>query len=245
MFLLVVFIVTLIYNLVAFPFSPESRYKIYFQQTVDLNAGTSTVNYVGLEEYVKTTVAELPSATGKEVNCTASSRRSGLTSCSYDGSDILPNVVKSSVEGGSPQRALADWITYNITRAEDGRKVTLEITAKETRSCAITFERPISSFRVYGGNEPDERFGPMPKEGFNKLTLYRRDWETPWKVDVGWKVGTGEDSGITGRVLCGWDDVNWPGAVPAFDEGIKFSPAWVALSKLTAGLVEGSKAFKA
>ena len=246
MFLLVVFIATLIYNLAAFPFSPESRYKIYFQQTVDLDASTSKVNYIGLEEYVKTTVAELPSATGKEVNCTGSSRRAGLTSCSYDGSDILPNILKSPVAGGSPQSSLADWITYDITRADNESRATLEITAKETRSCAITFDRPISFFKVYGGNGPDERFGPMPKEGFNKLTLYRRDWETPWKVDVGWKkAGPIEDAGISGRVLCGWDDVNWPGAVPAFDEGIKFSPSWVALSKLTAGLVEGSKAFEA
>ena len=245
MFLLVVFIATLIYNLVAFPFSSESRYKIYFQQTVDLDTSASTVSYMGIEEYAKQIVAELPSATGKKVNCTASERRSGLTACSYDGSGILPNVVKSNLTGDSPHRRLTEWITYNITRAEDDSRATLDITAKETRSCAITFDRPISSFKIHGGSEPDERFGPMPKDGFKKLTLYRRDWDAPWKVDVGWKVGPGEDPGISGRVLCGWDDVNWPGAIPAFDEGIKFSPAWAALSKATAGLVEGSKGFEA
>ena len=245
MFLLVVFIATLIYNLVAFPFSSESRYKIYFQQTVDLDTSTSTVSYMGLEEYAKQIVAELPSATGKEVNCTVNSRRYGLRMCSYDGSDILPNIDRSNLTGDSPRERLTEWITYNITRAEDDSRATLEITAKETRSCAITFDRPVSSFKIHGGSGPDERFGPMPKDGFQKLTLYRRDWDAPWKVDVGWKVGPGEDPGISGRVSCGWDDVNWPGAIPAYDEGIKFSPTWAALSKALAGLVEGSKGFKA
>lgn len=246
MFLLVVFIATLIYNLVAFPFSPASRYKIYFQQTIDLDTGASTVNYVGLEEYVQMAVDELPSAMGKDVNCTASSRRAGLTACSYDASSVLPNVVKTSSNGASPQNNFTDWITYNITRAEDSKKITFEIDAVETRSCAIAFEKPIHSFKIYGGSGPDERFGTMPKEGFNKLTLYRRDWNTPWKVDVEWKKDdSSDDSDINGRISCGWDDVNTQGTIPAYDEGLKFSPAWVAISKLAPGLCEGSKAFKA
>ncbi len=244
--LLVVFAATLIYNLAAFPFSPDSRYKVYFQQTVDLDSGTSIVNYVGLEEYVKMTVAQLPSAMGKDLNCTASTRRSGLTSCTYDGSHILPDITKTIPDGAPLPADLADWITYNVTRAGDDNKASFEIQAEGTRSCAITFEKPISSFRVYSGNVPDERFGAIPKEGFSKLTLYRRDWLTPWKIDVEWKKdGAGEGSAMNGRISCGWDDVNSPGAIPAYDDGIKFSPAWVALTKLTAGLCEGSKAFEA
>ncbi|KAK7751251.1 hypothetical protein SLS62_006796 [Diatrype stigma] len=246
MFLLVVFIATLIYNLVVFPFSPSSRYKLYFQQSIDLDTGASTVNYVGLEEYVKLAVAELPSAMGKDVNCTTSGRKSGLTACSYDGSSVLPKVVKAPADGASLQGNFTDWVTYNITRGENSNKITMDINATETRSCAITFDKPISSFRVYGGNAPDERLGTMPKGGFNKLTLYRRDWSTPWKVDVELKKDdSGRDSEIEGRISCGWDDANTPGTIPAFDEGIKFAPAWVALSKLGSGLCEGSKAFKA
>ncbi len=68
MFLLAVFVGTLIYNLVAFPFSAENRYKIYFKQTVNLDTGLSRVHYVGLREYVERAVADLPSATGKGIN---------------------------------------------------------------------------------------------------------------------------------------------------------------------------------
>src|SRR5438046_1945624 len=42
-FLFLVFVGTLIYNLVAFPFSASNRYKAYFIQTVDLESGQNEV----------------------------------------------------------------------------------------------------------------------------------------------------------------------------------------------------------
>ncbi|KAI5924394.1 hypothetical protein F4810DRAFT_141159 [Camillea tinctor] len=243
LFLIMVFIATLIYNLAAFPFSQDNRYKIYFQQTVDLDTGDSTVHYAGIREYVEKAVAELPSAMGKKLNCDAGSLRSGLATCSYDGSDILPNVVDT---GLPPREGLDQWLHYNITRADGKNAARFEIDGRETRSCAIAFEKPITSFHVLGANEPDERFGSAPDGGLSKIKLYRRDWETPWVVDVKWEEqGDQEGEGIQGRVLCSWDDVNQQGAIPAFDEGIKFAPTWVALTKLTSGLCEAGKAFRA
>lgn len=247
MAMLTVFVGTAIYNLVAFPFSEDSRYKIYFQQTIDLDTGLNKVNYVGIQEYVEQTIAELPSAMGKELECTSKgSLRSGLTTCSYDGSDVPPNVVQTHPDGIPPQNGFSDWLNYNITQGQDETKARFEINAKNSRSCAITFKRPITSFTVHN-NQPDERFGAMPEEGLTKIKLYRRDWKTPWKVDVEWKPNTDADATteIDGHILCSWDDVNTAGIIPAYDEGIKFAPRWVALSKLTSGLCEGSKAFKA
>ncbi|KAI1635731.1 hypothetical protein F4809DRAFT_612731 [Biscogniauxia mediterranea] len=241
LFLMLVFIATLIYNLAAFPFSPANRYKIYFQQTVDLDTGDSTVHYAGIQEFVEKAVAELPSAMGKTLNCEARSARSGLATCSYDASDILPNVVKTHPKGVPPREGLDQWLHYNITRTDGKNEARFAIDGKETRSCAITFTDPISSFHVLGANEPDERFGSAPDSGLKKIKLYRRDWSTPWVVDVKWEG----DDGIDGRVLCSWDDVNEQGTIPAFDEGLKYAPTWVALTKLTSGLCEGSKAFKA
>ncbi|KAI1390728.1 peptidase family M28 family [Hypoxylon trugodes] len=247
MTLLVVFGATLIYNLTAFPFTEDSRYKVYFQNTVDLDTGISKVHYVGLRDFVEQIIAELPSAMGKELECTSTgSLRPPLASCSYDGSDVPPNVVKTYPEGVPPQKGFTSWLDYNITRVGGETKARFEINARESRSCAITFKKPISSFKV-GGNSPNERFGAVPEDGLTKVKLYRRDWTTPWQVDVQWD--TDEDanasSGIDGRILCSWDDVNIPGTIPAYDEGLKYTPTWVALSKLTSGLCEGSKAFKA
>ncbi|KAI1266675.1 hypothetical protein F5Y18DRAFT_382215 [Xylariaceae sp. FL1019] len=247
LFLLVVFIATLIYNLVAFPFSVDNRYKVYFQQTVDLDTGATKVHYVGLEEYVKMAIDELPSAMGKEVTCALrTGSRSGLHECSYDGVEVPPNVVSTNPIGVPPEMGYDTWLTYNITRDDGATKATFLINGKETRSCAITFQKPISGFKVRSGTSPDERFGAMPDKGLEKIKLYRRDWVTPWVVDVEWeKGGDGGDSGVDGRVVCSWDDVNTAGTLPAFDEGLQYGPAWVALTKLSTGLCEGSKAFKA
>lgn len=245
MVLLLVFIATLIYNLAAFPFTEDSRYKIYFQNTVDLDTGISRVNYVGLEDFVKQTIAELPSAMGKELNCTSEgSSRPGLTICSYDGSDVPPNVVKTYPDGVPPQKGFGSWLDFNITRGQDETKARFEIHAKDSRSCAIMFKKPISSFTI-NGNQPDERFGNVPEEGLTRIKLYRRNWTTPWIVDVQWEAESDASTGIDGNIVCSWDDVNMPGTIPAYDEGIKYAPRWVALTKLTSGLCEGSKAFKA
>lgn len=241
--LLAVFVGTLIYNLAAFPFSAQNRYKIYFQQKVDLDTGASRVHYVGLREYVEAVVADLPSSMGKELTCDFnSSPRGGLYDCSYDGSAVPPNVVKTAPSGVPPQKGYDSWLTYEITRNGSEEKARFEIDAKETRSCAITFAKPISTFRVQGGTDPDERFGGILDKDLEKIKLYRRDWSTPWIVDVEWENG---DAGIDGRVVCSWDDVNTPGAIPAFDEGVQFAPPWAAITKLSTGLCEGSKAFKA
>lgn len=245
-FLLAIFIGTLIYNMIAFPFSAGNRYKIYFQQTVDLDTGVSRVHYVGLREYIEKVIADLPSATGKEVTCDSkSSSRAGLYDCSYDGSAVPPNVVKAVQPGVPPQKGYNSWLTYNITRNEGESKARFEVNGGETRSCAVTFQKPISTFRVEGGTDPDERFGGIPDKGLEKIKLYRRDWSTPWIVDVEWEKGGDDESGIDGYVVCSWDDVNTPGTIPAFDEGLQYSPPWVAITKLSTGLLEGRKSFKA
>ncbi|KAI0159862.1 peptidase family M28 family [Hypoxylon sp. FL1284] len=245
MFLLLVFIATLIYNLAAFPFSEGSRYKIYFQQTVDLDTGFSKVKYAGLQEFVEKTIAELPSAMGKDLECTSKEGlRSGLTTCSYDGSDVPPNVVRTLPGGIPPQKGFSSWLNFNITRVGNEPRAIFDIEAKDSRSCAITFEKPITSF-VVNEHGPDDLFGSVPEDGLTRIKLYRRDWTTPWKVNVEWNADSDRYSGIDGRVLCSWDDVNRPGTIPAYDEGLKYAPTWVALTKLTSGLCEGSKSFKA
>ncbi|XDG02396.1 hypothetical protein ABKA04_002011 [Annulohypoxylon sp. FPYF3050] len=245
MVLLGVFVATLIYNLAVFPFSEDSRYKIYFQQTIDLDTGINKVNYAGLQEFVELTIAELPSATGKDVKCaTREGQRPGLVICSYDGSAVPPNVIQSPSNGIPPEKDFSSWLDFNITRSGEETWARFEIDAKDSRSCAITFDKPISSFVVHS-NPPDERFGSIPEGGLTKIKLYRRDWTTPWSVDVEWEEDADGVTGIDGRVLCSWDDVNTPGTIPAYDEGVKYAPRWVGLSKFTSGLCEGSKAFKA
>ena len=74
-----------------------------------------------------------------------------------------------------------------------------------------------------------------------EIRLWSREWEKPWVVHVMWK---GErDKGLDGRAVCLWSDANDSGVILALDEVRSFLPAWAIVTKLSDGLVEGSKAF--
>jgi hypothetical protein len=96
LFLLAVFACTLIYNLAAFPFSAANRYKAFFVQTLDLDAGTNRVCFDGIEPYIRAIIAELPSAAGEAVEC-GESRRQGVVHCCFDGSRAPPRLVRSDL----------------------------------------------------------------------------------------------------------------------------------------------------
>ncbi|KAL2162843.1 hypothetical protein VTH06DRAFT_6679 [Thermothelomyces fergusii] len=281
-FLMVVFVATLVYNLVAFPFSPAARYKVYFSQTLDLDRGTNRVCYDGLEEYVRPIVASLPSAAGRPVDCGAS-RRLGLASCCFDGAEsTTPRlaafpadgrvadeeeeevvvVVVVGDEGGS--RAL---VTVNASRTGPGA-ARLEVEARNTKACFVEFDTPVSRLSVDGSSGWDERFGRLSGAGITQLRMWHREWNEKWVVDVEWKddaVGPGEQGAdreearllrdgelssrrrekrLSGTVVCKWSDANVPGTIPALDEALQFVPAWVAVSKLSEGLVDGRKRFE-
>ena len=269
LFLFGVFIATLIYNLVAFPFSPNNRYKAYWQQTINLDTGTSVVALGGVEEYLRLIIADLPSAAGKDVTCEKSSVRAGITDCVYDGVDVAPNVANNVVEGVPPSQGFADLVTLDVARSTepDGQaKAKFTISAKNTKSCYLKFARPIKRFSVAGGSDWDDRFGPIPQGGIDQILLWRRDWDKTWEVDVYWDLDVAEETvhqedgidsiqyvvdeikgretaGLDGNVTCIWSDINTPGTIPGLDEAIKYAPNWAVITKFAAGLVEGSKTF--
>ncbi|KAK3370109.1 hypothetical protein B0H63DRAFT_403222 [Podospora didyma] len=267
-FLLVVFVATLIYNLAAFPFSANNRYKTYFLQTINLDTNDNKVCYSGVEEYVRPIIAELPSASGRDVSC-GPSLRSGLSSCCYDGSAVAPNLGDDLPDGVPPEKAYADLVSINVTR-NAGNNARFEIDATNTKACFVQFSRPVSSFNVEGSTGWDNRFGQFPEGGVSFIRLWRRDWTTPWVLDVDWKdsdkkvelspgsedenapgalhaIGSGDlksrDSGLDGTVICAWSDANVLGTIPALDEALRLSPSWSAITKTSEGLVEGRKTF--
>lgn len=269
-FLLCVFVATLVYNLVAFPFSPDNKYKAFWQQTVDLDTGVSTVKLGGLEEYLRLIIAELPSAAGKTVDCHDSTTRVGVVDCTYDGTDIPPNVAGNIVDGVPPQKGYAELVSIKVAPGDEPGRATLTVDAKNTKSCFLKFARPIKRFVVAGSNGWDDRFGRVPHGGLNHVLLWRRDWDKVWEVDIEWEieaaaVGAGDHEngadeeisttgvdelkrrnaqGLDGNVTCIWSDINTPGTIPALDETIQYAPAWAVITKFAAGLIEGTKTFK-
>ena len=253
-FLMVVFVATLIYNLAAFPFSAANRYKAYFVQTIDVDTAENRVCYVGIEEYVRDIIAVLPSASGKRVECEVSGKRRDLTACCYDGERVPPNLLEGKGGDGNDYR---DLVSVNVTRTGRIAKpaARIEVVANNTKACFLEFGRPVSRLVVQGGSGWDERFGGFPEAGVKALRLWQRGWEGRWVVDVEWKEegAKGEDgkgleeergSGFEGSVVCMWSDVNVKGTIPALDEALAFAPTWAGISKLSEGLVEGRKKFE-
>ncbi|KAB8236400.1 uncharacterized protein BDW43DRAFT_298469 [Aspergillus alliaceus] len=228
LFLLAVFLGTLIYNLVAFPFSASNRLKLYYVQELDLVTGVNRATFAGVSPFVEDATLSLPSAAGQNIACAWNTRRKNLLSCSWEG--LPPQLV----EGDHPMK---DWVSFNISKSTDKSQARLEVSGLNTRACRIVFDTPVKDFHV-AGSAYDPRF-PNDAAGIEEIRLWSREWEHQWIVDVQWDEGD-----LTGNVVCLWSDHNRPGVIPALDEAVQFAPDWVAVTKVSDGLVEGRRAFE-
>jgi hypothetical protein len=249
-FLLLVLIGTLIYNLTAFPFSPDNRLKLFFLQQVDLEAGNNTVSLYGATPYVRHAIATLPSSAGQKLQCTDTGPSLNLERCVWTG--LPPNVAGSAVSAGTPESQYKSWLSFNVTRvnvSDSDYKARFVVYGKNTRACKITFDSPVSAFQVEGQAPRDKRFAPVPEGGSSEIRLWSRTWDRAWTVDVSWdspstdETSTSDNATLSGKVVCLWSDVNQVGVIPAFDEAMHYVPDWVAVTKASDGLVEGYKRF--
>ncbi|RPB00747.1 hypothetical protein L873DRAFT_739343 [Choiromyces venosus 120613-1] len=208
LFIFVIFIGTFIYNLVAFPYSPNAKLKVYFQQTVDLQTGENNVHLVGHPDYINKIVSEyIPSAKGKVDICQADKLKPGLRRCSWKG--IAPRVVPQAPGGVPPEYHFSDWISYNVTKTGDG-KATITLRGRNTRACKLLFNKPVG-IEVLNGHGELPRYGNLsrsithydrrsklaksptlgdPIPGFpntRELRLWSRDWERGWDVELTWE----------------------------------------------------------
>lgn len=258
-FLVVVFVRTLIYNLVAFPFSTSNRFKFRFQQTVDLDAGTNVVTLSGLEEFVRPVIVSMPAAAGQEIRCNKADV-GGLADCQYDASALPPDPADGI--------SLENLVSVKMAKAADARTARVQIDALNTRTCYLDVSQPIFGFSVEGGGARDDRFGALPRDGFQHLRIWRRTWDGQWNVtlqltdDVYQRVNdasaarvaveagelrprsTTAKSALEVAVRCVWDDANKAPRMPALHELMRFMPGWAAVTKRTVGLVQVKKMYK-
>ncbi|KAJ9607567.1 hypothetical protein H2200_007645 [Cladophialophora chaetospira] len=250
-FLLLVLIGTLIYNLTAFPFSMDNRLKLFFQQQVDLEGGNNTVSLTGVTPFALRAVSYIPSSAGQEIIC-SNAGPGDRQECSWTG--ILPNVANSKSAMPQIENQYSSWLTFNATRlnaTNSGHAARFVLYGKNTRACKLVFDTtPIKTFQVEGQAASDTRFPSVPEDGSSEIRLWSRTWGKAWTVDVSWDTPTPEiakasgNGTMSGKVVCLWSDANRNGVIPAFDEAIHYVPDWVAITKLGDGLVEGYKRFK-
>jgi len=208
---IIVFPATLIFSLCAFPFTPDARLKVYFQQDYSLNNGTNSVSIVGVEDYVRLIIEnELPSAYGKQITCTPDTLRPGLSRCSWEG--LQPHVATGKRQ---------EWVQFKAKRTGN-EEATIELKGRDTRACKLLFDKPIYGLKVDGdmvetGSDPHDEFtslndpphrypghypndhhevsnsrppleerSPIYPGGTTSIRLWSREWERGWKVDVSW-----------------------------------------------------------
>lgn len=233
LFLLAVFIGTLIYNLAAFPFSANNRLKLFFIQEINLDTGTNRASLTGVLPFVEDVAQSLPSAANQSIPCLQLNDR---VQCSWDG--LTPQVVPDEED-------IQKWVSFTTSRVVDRDTPTAQITVsgRDTRACKIVFDRPVTDFSV-AGSAYDPRFPHTAPQGTREIRLWSREWERTWSVEVTWDEDDEKDeAGLSGRVVCLWSDHNQRGLIPALDEVMQYAPVWVGVSKLSDGLVEGSRGF--
>ena len=247
---LLIFIISLVYNLLTFPFTESNRLKTYFVQRVDLDTGMNHVSLTGLKSYIDEIASSIPSASKQDVQCHGLDlpKYSGLHSCLWAGPapQTVPNSLLHLPESTPPELGYKDWLTFNASRIKGHRNTArFEIVGKNTRACRILFDHPIVRFDVEGGDrQPDERFTPVGPDGATQLRLWSREWGRGWNVSVTWEDGDdGKERGLDGKVVCLWSDANELGAIPALEEVWRFMPAWSTAVKADDGLVQGEKRF--
>ncbi|PTB35659.1 hypothetical protein M441DRAFT_153039 [Trichoderma asperellum CBS 433.97] len=237
LFLLVVFIATFIYNLVAFPFSTDYRYKLYFQEVIDVDAKTDVVSLSGLPEYAQAVVSSIPSAASQHINCSEKSSRAGLTACKYAVSSLAPNLV----DGKTPE----ELIEVKGSILPGGRTATLQIDAAESKMCILDLSRPVYGFKLDKGLPLDERFGSSPQNGMKSITLFRREWKGAWDVELQLTrdIRETDPKPFNVTVKCAYSDMNDKKTIPVLHELYQYMPKWAVISKAAVGLVEVRKKY--
>ena len=236
-----VFVGTLIYNSVAFPFSTTNPFKFYFIQRVDLDTGINRVGLNGVgKSFLTDIIQSLPSSAGQSLKQTDSTRQDQIEYSWYG----LPPVVVPIVDPHiPPQMGYRDWLSFNASRVGPNEAL-ISVAGRNTRSCQLRFDRPVTEAKV-DGSAYDERFPTRIDGGIRQIRLWSREWEKTWIVTVTWpekeENGT-ESQGLDGQVVCLWNDEQ-DGRIPALDEARRYAPPWAILASLSDGLVEGHKTF--
>lgn len=267
-----IFIGTMIYNLVAFPFSRVARLKVFFLQQLDLDNGNNTVALTGLSPYLEDIVSQLPSASANGYHCAGPDYafwafRAGLDSCSWTGQ--APNVVPTAYTPHRPNMPYpnstvslalarrqaqaakyATWLDFNITRPASNtttrRDYVFDIRGANTRACRLYFSAPFANLSISNAGAKAKVMEPgRSSDDEQRVYLYSRDWDAQWRVNVTFDAGVekAHDGGVQGKVMCVWSDANQVGTIPAFDEVKHYMPVWSAVTKNSDGLVEGYKRF--
>ena len=159
----VVLVITLLYNVFAFPFSSNAPFKVFFQQEVNLDSNDNIVTLSGMNPWLsRYIVSEIPSSWGQDIKCERDSIHSNIPSCRWR--SLPPSVAPG------PSK---DWISINTTLLSPG------------------IGQIVSSARVNGSSGHVQPQFPFPAGGVEELRLWSRSWGRSFEVNVTWNGAAG------------------------------------------------------
>lgn len=240
---LLIFVTTGIYNIYAFPFTPDARFKTHFIQSIDLTTNQNRVKLTGNTGIINRVLPHLPSTFSTPVECgkgTPGAPLSGLVHCTWAG--LAPNVTSDTSK-------VSIWVKHSIEKLADG-KARVMLQGKDTRACKLFFGKMnVTSIDIL--DSPSRAFGsPLPTSGTNQLRLWSREPGRIWRVELAWGGSTDKEDEkvevlknekelkravdvagkLEGRIVCLWSDTNGD-EIPAFNEVVTYLPPWATVLK--------------
>ena len=267
LFVLLLFIVSILYTWLTFPFSTAAPLRVFFQQRVEIDLGlniygNSASDTLGSPKMITSLtghplylpnsaiISNLPSA--RTVNCDLHRTRNGLMLCEWDsGAGMRP--VPGNWDGWNNNSNTREYFDASVSRiGPSSARITVK--GRNTRSCRVYFDnQPIFEYVIRSSDGVGEKKGmqhgyEVGKRGVKKLILWSRTWDREFIVDVKWGDDSGT-AGLQGRIGCEWAEYESAaidhgtgggvsGKIPAFEEVLMFLPEWAVSTKQDDGLVE-------
>ena len=255
---LAIFVLATVYAWATFPFTHQAPLKLYFAQTVDLDSsGTGfdriTTALSGPKKFLlHYIIPELPSASGKSVECHDATDRVGLQTCTWQvDKEMAPSPGGDSIPYNTTG---LPWVTYSVAR-KGTNNAQINVQGLNTRYCTLEFtNRRISKFSVVGdGKQGLQRGYDIPEQGVGQIQLWSRNFGKQFAATVEWKDGDAvdHDDEVQGRVSCGWDEYERAtigggrsgGKIPSLEEVYQFLPEWAMVTKSTSALFSAGMTF--
>ncbi|KAH0609719.1 uncharacterized protein H6S33_012265 [Morchella sextelata] len=226
---LLIFVTTGIYNLYAFPFTADARFKTQFIQSIDLTTSQNRVKLTGNTGIINSVILHLPSTFNNPVECgkeAPGTPLSGLVHCTWTG--LAPNVTSDTSK-------VSSWVEHSIEKLADG-KARIAFQGKNTRACRLFFDnKNVTSIDIL--DSPSRALARL----FRSTDNFKEDEE----VEVfkkGKELKRVVAGGLEGRIVCLWSDTNGD-EIPAFNEVVTYLPPWAIVLGAAHGLVEGTVPF--
>lgn len=224
LFVLLLFILSILYTLLTFPFSSAAPLRVFFQQRVEIDLGLDILHsdgnsmasdthgspkmitsLTGHPLYLPNSaiISNLPSA--QTVNCDLHRTGSGLTLCEWDsGTGMRP--VPGNWNGWNNDNT-TEYFNASVSRIGPS-SARIMVKGRNTRSCRVYFDnQPISEYVIRSSDGVGEKKGmqlgyEIGKRGVKELILWSRTWDREFVVDVKW--GDNSTTGLQGRIGCEW-----------------------------------------